>query len=80
MARTIKLTVVIAKDYPSLSVSCSILFSILLSWLSLYTDEILGDHKYVFWYNRSSTDCIFCIHHILEEKWEYNGTVHELFM
>jgi hypothetical protein len=25
------------------------------------------------------TDQIFSIHHILEKKWEYNGTVHKLF-
>jgi hypothetical protein len=28
----------------------------------------------------SSTDHIFCIHQILEEKWEYSETVHQLFI
>jgi hypothetical protein len=28
----------------------------------------------------STTDQIFCICHILEKKWEYNGTVHQLFI
>jgi hypothetical protein len=26
------------------------------------------------------TDQIFCIWQILEKKWEYNGTVHQLFI
>jgi hypothetical protein len=29
---------------------------------------------------RSTTDQIFCIHQILEKKWEYNETVHQLFI
>jgi hypothetical protein len=28
----------------------------------------------------STTDQIFCIHQILEKKWEYNKTVHQLFV
>jgi hypothetical protein len=30
--------------------------------------------------NRSTTDQIFYIHQILEKKWEYNGTVNQLFI
>jgi hypothetical protein len=30
--------------------------------------------------NRSTTDKIFYIRHILEKKWEYNVTVHQLFI
>jgi hypothetical protein len=30
--------------------------------------------------NRSTTDQIFCIRQILEKKWEYNETVHRLFI
>jgi hypothetical protein len=30
--------------------------------------------------NRSTTDQIFCICQILEKKWEYNETVHQLFI
>jgi hypothetical protein len=30
--------------------------------------------------NRSTTDQIFCIRQILEKKWEYNETVHQLFI
>jgi hypothetical protein len=29
---------------------------------------------------RSTTDQIFCIRQILEKKWEYNETVHQLFV
>jgi hypothetical protein len=28
----------------------------------------------------NATDHIFCIHHILEKKWEYNEAVHQLFI
>jgi len=30
-------------------------------------------------FNISTTDQIICICHILEKKWEYNGTVNQLF-
>jgi hypothetical protein len=30
--------------------------------------------------NRSTTDQIFCIRQILERKWEYTETVHQLFI
>jgi hypothetical protein len=30
--------------------------------------------------NRSTTDQIFCIRLILEKKWEYKATVHQLFI
>jgi hypothetical protein len=30
--------------------------------------------------NRSAADQIFCISQILEKKWEYNETVHQLFI
>jgi hypothetical protein len=56
------------------------LFNILLSRLIPYDDEIIGDHQCGFRRNRSTTDQIFYIHQILEKKWEYNGTVHQLFM
>jgi hypothetical protein len=29
---------------------------------------------------RSTTDHIFCIHQILEKKWEYNEAVHQRFI
>jgi hypothetical protein len=44
------------------------------------TYEIIGDHQCEFWHNRSTTDQIFCIHKILDKTWEYNDTVHQLFI
>jgi sorting nexin-29 len=52
----------------------------LLSRLSAYIDEIIGDHQCVFRCNRSTTDQIFRIREILEKKWEYNETVYQLFV
>jgi hypothetical protein len=47
-----------------------ILSNILLSKLTSYVDQIIGDHQCEFWHNRSTTDQIFCICQILEKKWE----------
>ena len=55
-----------------------ILFNILLSRLT--PEEITGDHRCGFRHNRSTTDHIFCIHQILEEKREYNEALHQLFI
>jgi hypothetical protein len=54
--------------------------NILLSTLIPYADEITADHQCGFRCNRSTTDQIFYILQILEKKWEYNGTVHLLFI
>ncbi|KAJ4437877.1 hypothetical protein ANN_13816, partial [Periplaneta americana] len=48
--------------------------------LTPYVDEIIGDHQCGFRRNRSTIDQIFCIRHIMEKKWEYKGTVHQLFI
>jgi hypothetical protein len=42
--------------------------------------EIILGHQYGFHHNRSSTEQIFCICQILEEKWEYKKKVHQLFI
>jgi hypothetical protein len=63
-----------------LPTSYKILSNILLSRLIPYADEIVGDHECGFRSNRSTTDQIFYICQILEKKWEYNGTVHQLFI
>jgi hypothetical protein len=42
--------------------------------------EILGDHLCGFRHNKSTMDQIFYIRQILEKKWEYNVTVHQLFI
>jgi hypothetical protein len=54
--------------------------SYILSMLSPYIDEIIGDHQCGFRRTRSTTDQIFCIHQTLEKKWEYNETVHQVFV
>jgi hypothetical protein len=43
-------------------------------------NEIIGHHQCGFRRNRSTTEQIFYILQILEKKWEYNGTVHQLFV
>jgi hypothetical protein len=63
-----------------LSTSYKILLNILLTRLTPYTDEIIGDHQCGFRRNRSTTDQIFYIRQILEKKWECDGTVHQLFI
>jgi len=54
--------------------------NILLSRLAPYAEEITRDHKCGFQHNRSTTYHIFCIHQLLEKKWEYNEAVHQLFI
>jgi sorting nexin-29 len=56
------------------------LCNILLCRLISYADEIIGDHQCGLRRNRSTTDQIFYICQILEKKWGYNGTVHQLFI
>jgi len=41
--------------------------------------KLFWDHR-GFRHSRSTTDHIFCIRHILEKKWEYNETLHQLFI
>jgi hypothetical protein len=48
------------------------LSNILLSSLSPYVDEIIGDHQCGFRRNRSTADQISRIRQILEKKWAYN--------
>ena len=57
-----------------------ILSNILLSRLTPYAKEIIGDHQCGFRRNRSTIDHIFCIRQILEKKWEYNEENHQLFI
>jgi hypothetical protein len=63
-----------------LPTSHRILSNILFSRLIPYADEIIGDLQCGFRRNRSTIDQIFYIRQILEKKWEYNGTVHQLFI
>jgi sorting nexin-29 len=63
-----------------LSTSHNVISIILLSGLVPYIDEVIGDHQCWIRRNRSTTDQIFCIRQILEKKWEYNETIHQLFI
>ena len=53
---------------------------ILLSRLTPYAEEIIGDHQRGFRCSRSTTDHIFCICQIFWKKWEYNEAVRQLFI
>ena len=50
----------------------------MLSRLTPYADEIMGDHQCKFWCN-TSTDQIFCIRQIPVEKWQYNEALYIYF-
>jgi hypothetical protein len=63
-----------------LSSSYKILSNILLSRLGPYIDEIIWDHQCRFRLNRSINGQIFCIRQILDKKWQYNETAHQLFI
>jgi sorting nexin-29 len=63
-----------------LSVVYRILANILLVRLTPHVNKIIGDYQCGFRRNRSTTDHIFYIRQILEKKWEYNGTLHQLFI
>ena len=54
--------------------SYKILSNIILERLTPYIDKIIGDYQCGFRHNRSTID------QILEKKWEYNGTIHQLFI
>ena len=48
-----------------LPTTCKILSNILLSKITSYAEEIIGDHECGFQHNRSAAGHIFCIHQIL---------------
>jgi hypothetical protein len=43
-------------------------------------DDIIEDYQFTFRPNRSPNDQIFCIRQMLKKNWEYNETVHQLFI
>jgi hypothetical protein len=78
-SRAIKLT----SNYHGISLlssSYKILCNMLLSGLGPYIDVISGDHQFGFRCNRWTTDQNFCIHQILEKKWEFSERVYQLFI
>jgi len=62
-----------------LSTTHKILSPILLSKLTPYAEQIIGDHQCGFRRNSATTDHVFCIRQRLGKKWEYNEAVHQLF-
>jgi len=68
------------RDIPLLTTAYKILFNILLSRLTPYGEQIIGDHQCGFGCNRSTADHIFCIREMLDTKWEYNDAVHQIFI
>ena len=57
-----------------------ILSSILLSRLIPYTEKTVWKHQCRFRRNSSTTDHILCIRQILEQKWENDEAVYQLFI
>ena len=52
------------------------LSKILLSSLTLYAEEIIGENQCGFRHNRSTTDNVFCIRLILGKKLDFNFREH----
>jgi len=57
----------------------NILSNLILSKLTPYAEEIIGDHHRGFRRNRSTTHLVFCIRQMLEKKWEFSKAMHQLF-
>ena len=66
--RAIKQTVVITAAYHFCNLLTKFLSNILLSTLTPFAEEIIGDRQCVFRCNWSTTDHIFCIRQILEKN------------
>ena len=66
------------KGISLLPTTYKILSNTLLTRLTPYTEEIIGDRQCGFRRSRPTTDHIFCICQILQKKWEYNEAVHQL--
>jgi sorting nexin-29 len=57
-----------------------ILSSILVSKLNSYVDEIIVVLQCGFRHSKPATDKIFCTLQIMDEKWEFSGTVYKLLI
>ena len=68
------------RDISLLSTSYKILSDILLSRMTPYANEIIGEYQCGFRRNRSTFDHIFSIWQILEKKCEYSKEVCQLFI
>ena len=78
--RAIKQTVVIMETFHFGQIHKHIVSSILLSRLTRYAEEIIGNHQCVFRHNRSYTNHILCILQIMEKNWEYSEAACQLFI
>ena len=63
-----------------MSTTYTILSNTVLSRLTPYAEEIIGDHHCGFRRSRSTTDNIFCFRQMLENEWEYSEAVNQLFI
>jgi hypothetical protein len=77
---TLLVDISVAQFVSLLSTAYKILYNILLTRLTPYVNEIIGDHQCGFRRNRSTMDQIWLQSSDTREKWEYNGTVSELFI
>ena len=62
-----------------LSTSYKIISNLLLSRMTPYANEIIGEYQCGFRRNRSTIDHIFGIWQIFEKKWEYNKEICQPF-
>ena len=63
-----------------MSTSYKILSNMLLSRMTPYANEIIGEYQCGFRRNRSTMDYLFSIGEILEKKWECNKDVFQLII
>jgi hypothetical protein len=56
------------REISLISSAYKILSNILLARLTPYAIEVIGDHQFVFYHNRSATDRVFSIWQILDKK------------
>jgi hypothetical protein len=75
----VKLILIIIVKSPSYKMP-NILHNFLPARLTPKVNEFIQGYVCGFRCNRSATDQILYIRQILEEKWEYNGAVHQLFI
>jgi hypothetical protein len=75
----IKQTVKIIVGYHCYQFHNKILWNI-FSRLSPYIGGVIEDHQCGFRCNRATTAQIFSFRQILEKKWDYYETVHQLFI
>jgi len=63
-----------------LDVTYKVLSGILYNRVTVYTEEILGEYQCGFRANRSNIDHIFTIRQTQDKAYEYNISLHNLFI